>query len=164
MPLLINDANIFIDLEMSDLTAQIFALPYQFAVPDVLFEQELRAQHADLLDLGLLMLELAGETMPQVFELRARYSKTGAMDCIALALAEQEHCPLLTGDKALRAAAEAEKVAVHGTLWVVEELIRHHVIDMERAYQAYAAMEEAGRRLPFKDARRRLARLQEHRP
>jgi hypothetical protein len=50
MPLLINDANIFIDLAVSGMTAQIFALPYQFAVPDVLFEQELRAQHADLLN------------------------------------------------------------------------------------------------------------------
>ncbi|WP_223811888.1 PIN domain-containing protein [Pseudomonas oryziphila] len=53
MQLLISDANILIDLEEGELLAQLFTLPYQFTVPDILYFDELEAQHAHLLRLGL---------------------------------------------------------------------------------------------------------------
>ncbi|MPW51138.1 DUF3368 domain-containing protein, partial [Moraxella catarrhalis] len=51
--MLISDANIFIDLDCCGLTALMFSLPYRFCTPDVLFERELRRQHANLLQMGL---------------------------------------------------------------------------------------------------------------
>jgi predicted nucleic acid-binding protein len=159
MKRLINDANIFIDLEEAGLTKQLFDLPYEFAVSDVLFEEELQAQHGDLLKLGLFTLELAHTRMLRVFDLQQRYSGIGFMDCFALALAEQELCPLLTGDNKLREAARAEGTEVHGTLWVIEEMLRQQIISIETAHRAYDRMELARRRLPFKEARRRLTTL-----
>lgn len=53
MLLLISDANILMDVEMGDLVAPMFSLGYQFAVPDVLYYEELEEQHAHLLDMGL---------------------------------------------------------------------------------------------------------------
>ena len=44
MRLLISDANILIDMEVGGLTAAMFRLDgYRFAVPDVLFAEELAA-------------------------------------------------------------------------------------------------------------------------
>ena len=157
MPLLINDANIFIDLDVAGLTERLFRLPYEFATADVLFEEELRSQHENLLDMGLQLLELAGERMARVLELRSRYPDNSTYDCIALALAEQENCPLLTGDWHLREAGKAEKVEVHGTVWLIEAMVRHRVISLDDAYDAYNHLEAAERRLPFKEARKRLA-------
>ncbi len=37
MLLLISDANVLIDIENGGLTSAMFSLPYQFAVPDILF-------------------------------------------------------------------------------------------------------------------------------
>lgn len=37
MQLLISDANILIDLEEGELLNELFQLPYQFKVPDILF-------------------------------------------------------------------------------------------------------------------------------
>ena len=37
MLLLISDANVLIDIENGGLTGAMFSLPYQFAVPDILF-------------------------------------------------------------------------------------------------------------------------------
>lgn len=54
MQLLISDANILIDLEEGELLGLLFQLPYQFSVPDILFAEELEAQHAHLPGMGLL--------------------------------------------------------------------------------------------------------------
>ena len=56
MQLLISDANILIDLEEGELLAQLFALPYRFTVPDILYFDELEAQHAHCWACGLSWL------------------------------------------------------------------------------------------------------------
>ncbi|MFV3328184.1 hypothetical protein ACNFG0_17185 [Pseudomonas sp. NY15372] len=59
MQLLISDANILIDLEEGELLDELFRLPYQFTVPDILFFEELEAQHGHLLRRGLSLGELS---------------------------------------------------------------------------------------------------------
>ena len=49
MHVLISDANILIDLEVGGIIEGMFDLPYEFITPDILFEQELRRNHAHLL-------------------------------------------------------------------------------------------------------------------
>ena len=46
----------------------------------------------------------------------------------SLSLALQENCPLLTGDRNLRKAADQEGVQVHGTIWLVSEMLREKII------------------------------------
>lgn len=72
MQLLISDANILIDLEEGELLAQLFTLPYQFTVPDILYFDELEAQHGHLMGLGLKLAELNAATMLYAVELVGR--------------------------------------------------------------------------------------------
>lgn len=156
MQVLISDANILIDLEEGLLLDQIFALPFVFKIPDVLFVEELSEQHGHLLELGLQLGELREEFMQEVFQLTQTYSKPSRNDCFALALAKQENCPLVTGDRNLRRAAEAEEVDVYGTLWLVERLLEHGIINKTQAHVAYERMEQRGRRLPWAEAHQRI--------
>lgn len=156
MQLLISDANILIDLEEGELLAQLFTLPYRFTVPDILYFDELETQHAHLLGMGLELAELNPATMAYAFELVGRVRGPSRNDCFALALAKQEKCPLLSGDEALRKAAQNEAVEVKGTIWVVEELIRSGVITAHRAREAYDRMRANARRLPWVIAHQRL--------
>ena len=57
------DTNILIDLEEGRLLEQLFQLPYEFRVPDILFSEELEVQHAYLSTLGLQLSELTSESM-----------------------------------------------------------------------------------------------------
>lgn len=57
--LLISDANILIDLEVGGLMLELFKLPYQIQVPDMLFADELEAEHGYLLEHGLQLGELS---------------------------------------------------------------------------------------------------------
>lgn len=120
MLLLISDANILLDMELGDLVASMFSLEYQFIVPDVLYAEELEAQHAHLLDLGLRMMPLSARGVARVQELSRLYVKPGRNDLFTIALAEEKQCSLLTGDAALRQAAESEQIDVKGTLWLIE--------------------------------------------
>ena len=80
-----------------------------------------------------------------------------------MALASQEKCPLLTGDKDLRNAAEKESVIVKGTLWLVEQMIRQQLITVAQAREAYQRMRESGRRLPWPVAEAILHEIEKER-
>ena len=154
--LLISDANILIDLEDGELITQLFSLPYQFSIPDMLFYDELEQQHSYLLDIGLQVGELNPQSMQKAEMLCQQYTQPSRYDCFALVLAQQEHCPLLTGDKNLKKAAESEQVEVHGTLWVVSGLLQHQLITPETARVAYQKMKAKGRRLPWPLAEKQI--------
>lgn len=159
--LLISDANILIDMTVGGLLDEIFRLDYQFGLPDVLFEYELSENHADLPEKGLQVLELEGVAVEYMGRLHSRHRKSGVSvnDCMALALARQEACPILTGDAALRQVSILEGVEVRGTLWLVGELIEANVIKVERAAAAYAAMRADGSRVPWHEVDAQIARF-----
>jgi predicted nucleic acid-binding protein len=159
--LLISDANILIDLEDGELITELFKLPFQFQVPDMLFVDELEADHGYLLEYGLQLGELTPESMTEVEVLVNKYKQPSRYDCFALVLAKQQRCPLLTGDQNLRKAAEQEDVEVKGTLWIVEAMITHQVITVQAARIAYQRMKQKGRRLPWDVAENRLSELED---
>lgn len=147
--LLISDTNIIIDLEDGRLINELFQLPYRFAVPDILFAEELEAHHGHLLALGLQQRELNPESMAYALQLVERYGGPSTHDCFALALARQERCPLITGDKRLRKAAEQEQVEKLGTLWILEQMLMHGIVAVDRIDTAKTLMRQAGSRLPW---------------
>lgn len=157
--LLISDVNILIDVEVGELVEPMFKLDYEFAVPDVLYEEELAAQHGHLRELGLLVMELSGPTMAEVAGMAERYDSVSRNDLMALGLARQERCPLLTGDRHLRGVSEQEAVEVHGTLWLVEEMVAAGLLSADDAKEAYGRMRQEGRRLPWREIEHQLDRL-----
>ena len=160
MRLLTCDTNILIDLEEGRLLEQFFQLPYEFRVPDILFSEELEAQHSHLSTLGLQLGELTSQSMLDAAALIRRYGGLSRNDCFTLALARQERCSLLTGDKDLREAAEREAVIAKGTVWLVEQMVTHQIIDKLQAKAAYDRMKANGRRLPWTLALKQLDELQ----
>lgn len=156
----ISDANILIDVEVGGLLAPMFSLGYQFAVPDVLYFEELAEQHAHWCDMGLIVQSLSSEGVARVQALSQKYKRPSRNDLFALALAEQAQCTLLTGDASLRLAAEAEQVAVKGTIWLVTEMVRKQCITAAVARVAYKAMQEQGRRLPWELAHSTLKTME----
>ena len=157
--LLISDANILIDMEVGGLLRPMFRLDATFAVPNILFEEELRGQHPRLPRLGLKSLDLNATSVEYADNVIAKYRAIGASinDLLALALAKQEQCPLLTGDAKLRIAAESEQVEFHGTLWLVEQMVGARVIIGRQAGAAYRKMRDAERRLPWDEIEIQLA-------
>ncbi|WP_054113015.1 PIN domain-containing protein [Marinagarivorans algicola] len=160
--LLISDANILIDMEEGGLLEAMFQLPFDFATPDILFFEELEEEHAHLPGLGLALKEVSSESMMYAMQLTGTYTQASRNDCFALALAKQEQCPLLTGDMALRKAAEKEAAIVKGTIWLVTQLVVHQKINIEQARDAYNQMQANGRRLPWAIAEQELEKQKDN--
>lgn len=162
MPSVISDASIIIDIGAGGLLPEMFGVPgLVFHVPDVLFEEELKDQLGMLPDMGLRVEAQAPEAIAYVQDLSRRYRGPSTNDLFALALAHTLGCPLLTGDRALREAATAEGVEVHGTLWLMEAMWDAGLITVDRARAAYAAMREQGSRLPWGLVEEQLQRWSE---
>lgn len=150
---LVCDASVLIDLDAGGLTRAFFQLPYRFHIPADLYLAELSERHSRLLQYGLQQDHLDDDA---VREAEAQHEKHGGIDdhdSFALVLAKREGCLLLTGDRRLRAAAEREKVSVHGTLWVVRRLLEAGLISSAQAETAFERMKAAGSRLPWDRAR-----------
>jgi rRNA-processing protein FCF1 len=159
MLLLVSDANILIDMEEGGLLASMFSLECQFIIPDILFVEELAELHAHFLDYGLEQRALSAKSMLAAMEMMQFYRHPSRNDLFALALAKQETCSLITGDKHLKMAAKEEGVNVHGTIWLVEEMVKSEKITISIAKAAYEKMEQSGRRLPWKKAIERLEKM-----
>ncbi|MCT7630955.1 PIN domain-containing protein [Aliarcobacter butzleri] len=162
MQLLISDSNVLIDLIVINQIDNMFKLPYSFIVPDILYDQELKNDHSNLLTKGLKIKKLSSETIMYSMELMEKYSKPGRNDLFALALAKQESSPLITGDQDLRDAAQKEAVVLYGTIWVIEELIAHNIITIDNAKGFYLEMKEKKRRLPWKIANAHLEEIEKN--
>lgn len=131
MALIISDANILIDLECAELTPRIFRLDLEFAVPDLLYHDELSQHHGDLPALGLRLYEMPPELISQAYQYRTRYPKPSIYNLFALVLALARECPLLTGDKDLRQLAVRKGVEVFGTLWLMERLYESRLVPQD---------------------------------
>ena len=154
--LLISDANVIIDMEVGNLIEQTFRLGYEFAVPDVLYETELKENHSNLPKLGLKRIELQPAAVEDAVALGAKYPRPGRIDLMALALARQEKCQLLTGDQKLREVGNAEGVTVVGTIWLIGEILTAKIVTKKEARAAYAKMKAADRRLPWAETEKQL--------
>ena len=159
MLLVISDASVLIDIECGELTTAMFSLSYQFAVPDILFAEELEERHAHLLQLGLICKTMSSDLIAEAYHLHQKYLRPSVDDMLALTLAKHEDCQLLTGDKALRDAAEALHVQVHGTIWLVKQMIEDRKITIEVARVTFHRMKESGSRLPWFEVEKLLGNM-----
>ena len=142
MLLIISDASVLIDIESGELTSAMFSLPWQFAVPDILFSEELSVRHAHLSQFGLISKTMGGELVAEAYNLRQKYVKTSVNDLLALTLAKNEQCQLLTGDKALREVAKELSVDIHGTIWLVEQMLQSKQITVGVARVSFQRMKD----------------------
>jgi len=161
MTILVSDTSVLIDLERGSLLESMFSLSATFAVPDVLYERELKGYGGEnLLALGLKVLELDGDGVLLAQAYRAQSKQISLPDCFALALAHRDGHTLLTGDGALRALAESEGVECHGVLWVVDRLVEAKSIPRVMLAAKLEQIASHPRcRLPRREVRLRLENL-----
>ncbi|GAB2724695.1 PIN domain-containing protein [Halomonas garicola] len=157
MLLLISDANVIIDLDAGNILPTLFRLPYRFAMPDILYFDEIEEGSPGLTDLGLKILTVESKYVEYASELGIMYGdEPGFYDRLALALAKQEACPLVTGDLRLRAVASKEGAEIRGTLWVLTEMIECGFLTKEETRGAVERMKNKKRRLPWDDVEKHI--------
>jgi hypothetical protein len=149
-----------IDLERGGFVEAIFSLPYQFAVPDVLYYGELEGEWGTrLVGLGLRIEETSSTGVAQALRYRSARQMLSLPDSFALALAKERAWLLLTGDGQLRELAAAENVECHGVLWLLDRMEELGAPGVQHLHDGLAALAGHPRcRLPGKEISLRLER------
>jgi hypothetical protein len=165
MRIVVSDTSCLIDLRKGGLLRAMFALPYRFAMPNTLFEDELLSlgnpEKQELLDLGLEVVDLPGEAVQRAGRHFNQNPRLTLNDCFALVLAERTpDCILLTGDGPLRRIAASKEIEVHGVLWTIDEMETHGAVGLQALYDALRLFDDDKLVfLPKDEVRRRLRRL-----
>lgn len=154
--ILVTDATIWIDLDCSGLLEATFKLPYRFVTTDFVVEELEQPDGPSVLSLGLRIVPLTVQ-QEQLINAEARSRRQLSLsDHSVLIVAIDNEVPLLTGDKHLRSTGEKAGLVVHGSLWLLDELVSREVIEASKAAEALRAMLVSGRRLPPGECERRL--------
>ena len=117
MQILVSDSSVLIEFSERDLLDRMFELSFQFAVPDLLFNEELidlgRYHRQDLVRLGLRVEALDPEGVATAIAYQSRRRVLSLVDCFALALAHHQGYTLLTEDRRMRSFALEEGIQNH---------------------------------------------------
>lgn len=132
MRIIVNDSSALIDLKKGGLLEVLVDLPFEFVVSDALLADELLSftkGEVVFMRRKMRVATLDGAEMIRVAELQAASPALSMHDCSSLVIAQREQgCILLTGDRRLKAKAEAAKLQCHGVLWIVEELAKNKLV------------------------------------
>ena len=134
MQLICSDTNIWIDFQNLNRIDWPFLLDYTYIMSRLALDDEVLTpidQAPRLLQKGLLAVDLSDDELDLYMSLAGKYRRLSTYDAIALSIAKSRSIVLLTGDKALRNAAEAEHVIAHGLLWLTDQLIDQQLISPE---------------------------------
>ncbi|MEY2769861.1 MAG: hypothetical protein RIQ38_280 [Pseudomonadota bacterium] len=165
MDLMISDANVLIDMDAGGLLPDMFRPPMQVGTPDLLFHEEIKPIWPGLETLGLRVMPVRAAYVQYALAWPLRHPLTrkkrkgalpGFLDCLALALAMQESCTLLTGDAHLRHLAEREHVPVKGTIGLLGLMVDQGLLGARQALKALDQMQAQQRWLPWAKARQML--------
>ncbi|UVK48888.1 hypothetical protein BPNPMPFG_007430 (plasmid) [Mesorhizobium sp. AR07] len=161
MPVLVSDTSVLIDLERGQLLEEMFRLPFEFAVPDLLYARELAGPLGEqLVALGLRVEVLTPTELARATMARRQNARLSTPDTFAFAIAKSRQWTLLTGDAGLRELAQAERINMHGVLWLFDQLADGNHVALERLHQGLNIIFTHPRcRLPAHDVRRRLVRF-----
>lgn len=158
MAILVADTSVLIDLERSGLVECAFGGEYEFAVPDLLFDRELKGPFGSaLLKFGLEVVELDAAETEAAQQIRIKHLAVSVPDAFAYSLAVSRRWPLLAGDGALRRLAADAKLECYGVLWLMDQML---IEKMATTIQLHTGLTQLSKhvrcRLPIREIQLRL--------
>lgn len=122
--IVVNDANLLIDLSKLQLVDSLFELDEVFCTVDAVWD-ELRTDQQEpylpyIQSKRFHIGTIEASDMGSVWAIRQERRQLSFPDCTALVYALLHQAILLTSDKNLRSTARAHHIVVHGHLWLFD--------------------------------------------
>lgn len=155
MRIVITDVSVFFDLYETKVLPEFFALDWEIITTDFVYNEILHAEQKDTFEVfersrRLKIITTSAEEIEQI--LNAEFS-TGLLSFTDKTLfwkALQLNATLLTSDRRLRKQAQQNSIEVHGSFWVLEQLMDTGVINSKSAVEALNILRQTNKRLSLK--------------
>ena len=164
MKVLVSDSSILIEFSKRELLDKMFDLELQFAVPDLLFHEELidlgSYSRRDLVGFGLRVEALDAEGVELAIAYQSERPALSLVDSFALALADHQGWHLLTEDRIMRTVAESNGIAHLDALWIVDRMQASSILSASQVVAVLEAMRDDPRcPVPKPELAARIRRL-----
>lgn len=155
--ILVSDTNLWIDLHRAGLTQLVFGLPFEFIATEFVLRELDTPNGSELQALGLQTVLLEGSELLTLYDLKQSLNNSSLADVSSYYVAKREGWTLVTGDGAVRKAAQENDVDVRGVLWVLDELYDSEIASGAILACALETMLQAKARLPKVECRKRIS-------
>lgn len=164
MKLIITDTNVFFDIIEISALPEFFALDFEICTTDFVVNEILQSNQKYQVEnfiraKKLHVFNLSGEEIESIVNFKTKRFFKGITDKTVLWKSIQLRCPLLTGDKKLRKEASDWGIEVHGSIWVVSELIEQQIVTIKGGVKLYETLKKVNGSLPFEEIDKLIKRL-----
>jgi hypothetical protein len=151
------DANILFDFVAGDIFDILFLLPFDFHTSDIV-ANEISGSYSvkQLAQLGLGILELDDAEVREIFTLKQEHIELSVEDVSVFFLSRKHSAMILSNDGPLRELADATRTEYHGTLWLLEEMIKRDILSPPDAAVALRSMLDNKRWLPRSECEKKI--------
>lgn len=154
MDVVVNDANILIDLYSVGLLEEFFRLPIHVHTSDFVYNEIKIDEQKEEIDKyiksgALTIKKYTAEEIVEIVELQAKCTGNISLeDCSVWLYAKKNKFRLLTGDKSLHNHAVEDGVTVSGILYVFDCLVKEKIITPSIGAEKLALLYSINVRLP----------------
>lgn len=139
MKIIVNDANILIDLVDLKILPYFFQLEYEFHTTEMILDELFPEQKEALvpyIETGSLIIDdITDEDLIEILNIRLSKPNLSEQDCSAFYQAQKEKAALITSDNTLRKFAQSQNIEVHGHFWVFDNLVDNEILTGNRAIE-----------------------------
>lgn len=132
MKVIVNDANILIDLVELRLLPHFFQLEFEFhttaIILDELFDEQKEVLIPYIETNKLIIDDITEEDFIEILRIKAHKPSLSEQDCSAFHQAKKDNAALITSDNTLRRFAQANHIETHGHLWVFDNLVNKNIL------------------------------------
>ncbi|MEI6594163.1 MAG: hypothetical protein WCO28_01285 [Bacteroidota bacterium] len=157
MKLLINDANILIDIIKLDITAAFLALEFDLQTTDFVFA-ELEENQQQLLTSEKLKIITTDtdDDLREILNLAEANNGLSFEDCSVWYYTQKLEGILITGDGKLRKKVSETGIEVKGIIFIIEEMKKQKKITVKHAINKLTELKELNIRLPQNEIDHRI--------
>ncbi len=164
MKLIITDVSVLFDLFHIKVLPEFFALDVEICTTIFVYNEIVQQEQIQEFEIfkrtqKLTVLDLLPEEEEQVLNFKLKRNLKSIPDKTMLWKAIQLKCPLLTCDDKLRREAIDNGIEVHGSIWVVTELVGQKIISSLKAIELLEHLKKINSRLPLDEIDKIIKRL-----
>lgn len=158
MKLLINDANILIDIIKIDVVASFLALNFELKTTDFVFAELLPEQQKILKSEKLQIIESnEGEDLAGIYQLLENSTGVSFEDCSVWYFTKKLNGVMVTGDGSLRKKVMHSGIEVRGIIFLIEEMKTQGLLSNAEAVNKLNALITINPRLPKHEIEKRIS-------
>ncbi len=158
----IHDANILIDISNLSLTEVFFKLDFEFHTTDLAFNEVvkgLKIKDRNIFKNKLKIKSFESRELLEIVKIGKKHKSLSIQDLSVLKLAISLNGILCTTDKNLKEIASGKNLEIHGTLWIVEQMIISKKLNSKIAIKKLKKLKDTNPRAPKKEIKNLIERI-----